>query len=270
LQRFRKHAELGWRWIRCGWRLFLRNPWRLGGMGFCCAALAITLAQIPLIGGPILGLLAPTLLASFYIAIDEVSKQKIKLPPALRLFAIRQSPRELLNVAGDERQLMQVLVTGLYCMIVVVLTDIVTWIVAGAALASPLANLSFTALIAVAAATVIRYAIYLLLAASLVFTLPLALLQKQALVPAMFDSLRRALHYGIALLVIVALWLVPVLLGGLISFYATWIGYLAGLLVGVFVLPISLCSLYCGYRTMFTSTASTPQVNADFNHANVA
>lgn len=265
--RVKRHVDLGLRWIRCGWRLFRRNPWQLGGMGFCCAALAVGLIQIPLIGGPLLGLLAPTAVAAFYIAIEEVSKQKIKLPQALRLFAIKQAPRELLNVARDERHLMQVLVMGLYGMIVVVLADILTWFVAGTALVSPLASLSISALLAVAIATLLRFAIYALVAASLVFTLPLALLQNQALVPAVIESARRAWEYGIALSVIVGLWLVPLILGALISFYATWLGYLVGLLTAIFILPISLCSLYCGYRTMFTASQSTQRMDANFKRA---
>jgi hypothetical protein len=268
LERLQKQAELGLRWIRCGWRLFLRNPWLLGGMGFCCSALAVALGQVPLVGGPFLALLAPTAVASFYIAIDGISKQKMKLPPALRLLAVKQSPREFMNIAREERRLMQVVVMGLYGLVVVVLTDILIWMIAGAAIMGPLTNLSASALFGVMIAILLRFAIYLMLAASLVFTLPLALLHDHALVPAVVDSLRSARHHGIALLAIVALSLAPFLLGGLASFYSTWIGYATGLLVGGMVLPISVCSLYCSYRTMFTVTQPVQRVSANLERAN--
>jgi len=247
--------DLGLRWIRCGWRLFLRNPWQLGGMGVCSTAVAVAVIQIPLIGGPLLGLLAPAAAAAFYIAIEEISKQKIKLPRALRFFAIRQSPREVLLI-------------GLCGMIVFVLTDILTWFIAGTALASPLGSLSITTLIVVAIAMIVRIAIYLLLTASLVFTLPLALIQHEALAPAVIASMRRAWEYAIALMVIVGLWLAPLLLGALISFYATWLGYVVGMLMATFIVPISLCSFYCGYRTMFTASQSTQRIGEDFKRAN--
>lgn len=268
MERVKRHMDLGLRWVRCGWRLFWRNPWQLGGMGFCGAVVTVAVIQIPLIGGPLLGLLAPWAVAAFYIAIEEISKQKIKLPRALRFFAVRQSPREFLNVARDERHMMQVLLMGLYGMIVFVLTDILTWFIAGTALASPLGSLSITALIAVAIAMLLRFAIYLLLTASLVFTLPLALIQNEALLPAAIASTRRAWEYAIALMVIVGLWLGPFLLGALISFYATWLGYVVGMSIATFVVPICLCSFYCGYRTMFTAGQSTQRIGEEFKRAN--
>jgi hypothetical protein len=264
--RLAKHAELGLRWMRCGWRLFLRNPWLLGGMGFCCSAVAAALAQAPLIGRPLLGLLAPSAVASFYIAIEGISKQKIKLPPALRLSAIKQSPREFLNVTRVERQLMQVLLLGLYGLVVMVLTDILAWLVAGTNLAAPLSSLSLSALFGVAVANLLRFAIYLLFAASLVFALPLALLQKQALAPALADSMRQALKYAVALLVIMALLSAPLLLGTAASLDSSWLGLVIGFVAGGFALPISLCSFYCGYRTIFAASQPVQQV-VDFNRA---
>lgn len=268
LQRLKTHTELGLRWIRCGWRLFQRNPWLLAGMGLICSAAAVAIEQVPLAGGPFLGLLAPMAAASFYISIDGISKQKMKLPPALRVAAIKQSPREFLNVGRKENWQMQVLVMGLYSLVVVVLTDIVIWVIAGGALANPLAGLSLPALAGVAIVTLLRFVIYLLLAASLVFTIPLGLLQKQALVPAMVDSLRRALHYGIALIAIIALLLVPALIGAAASFYSTWLGYLLGFLAGAAVLPIAACSLYCSYRTVFPLAESPRGTGVDLKRAN--
>lgn len=268
LQRLKRHSKLGFRWIRCGWRLFLRNPWLLGGMGMCCSAAAAVIVQVPLVGSPFLGLLAPTAIASFYLAVDGISRQKTKLPAALRFVAVKQSPREFMNVAREDHRLMQVLVMGLYSLVVVVLTDILVWFVAGTVLASPLGGLTFAGLVGVGFATLLRLAIYLLLAASLVYTLPLALLQNQALVPALLDSIRRALHYGIALLVIVLLLLAPLFFGAIVSFYSKFAGYLVGFVAGVIALPVSVCGLYCSYRTVFPDAEPAQAIHADFKRAN--
>src|SRR5690606_14935523 len=108
LQRITQGAGLGLRWVRCGGRLYARNPWLLGGMGACVAVLVAAAGAIPFLGGPLLGLLAPALAASFYIAIDGVAQQRLRLPPKLRGAALKQAPKELLNIARDERGLLQV------------------------------------------------------------------------------------------------------------------------------------------------------------------
>lgn len=267
MERIRRYLALGWRWTRCGWRLFQRNPWLLGGMGLCCAAFFVVLAHVPLVGGPFIGLLAPSAVASFYIAIDGVSRQKMKLPRALRLPAIKQAPREFLNVARQETHLMQVLLLGLYGLVALVLTDIVVWLVAGPALASPLAGLSITGLLGVIAANLLRFAIYLLLIASLAFTVPLVLLQNRALVPAMVDGVVRGMRYGVALLVLLALLLVPLLLGVLASVVAGWLGYLFGIASATALLPIALAGLYCSYRTVFTTAQPVTRIDAAFKRA---
>ena len=80
----KKNAALGVRWLTCGWRLFERNPWLFVGMGLCCEVLIGVLALIPLLHGPMIALVAPMLLASAYLTIDSVVRQKLRLPAALR------------------------------------------------------------------------------------------------------------------------------------------------------------------------------------------
>ena len=89
MKQLNRRIELGFRWIRCGWRLFARNPYLLGGMGGCSAALIALLGNIPFFGTPLIGLVAPTLLAGMYIALEGIAKQKLKLPPGLRLPAVK-------------------------------------------------------------------------------------------------------------------------------------------------------------------------------------
>src|SRR5689334_7040709 len=102
--------------MRCGWRLFQRNPWLLGGMGFCCSALITVLMLVPFAGAPLTGLLAPMLLARLYFALDATAKLKVRPPTNLRLPALKQAPRELIAVVRDENRMMLALILGLYCM----------------------------------------------------------------------------------------------------------------------------------------------------------
>lgn len=257
MRRFKKHAELGLRWLRCGWRLFGRNPWLLGGMGASSAVLLATVGSIPLIGSPFIGLLAPALAASFYLAVDGVAAHKAKLPRARRAAALKHAPKELLNVAREESRLLQVVMLGLYSLVAVVLADIVVWLVAGTAWTNRALGTPLSSLAPLIAAGLILLAVYLLLVASLVYALPLALLQRQPLAPAMLDSLRRSARYAYALLPLLALFAAPPLLGGLLSFYSDVAGYTAGLAASALSLPVAMCSLYCSYRTVFPLPAET-------------
>jgi hypothetical protein len=267
VRRFRKHLELGLRWIKCGARLFSRNPWLLGGMGVCASAGVVVLVRVPLIGSPLVGLLVPALLASFYLAIDAVSKQKMKLPASLRTAAIKQSPREFLNIARDESRMLQVLVIGLFSLIVVVLTDILVWLAAGGAATNQSAGMHLSTLPSVIIGAVLTLAVYAVLAASVVYTVPLAVFRGQALVPAMTESMRHARHYAVALLLIVALLALPFLLASVVSYYAPLLGYLMGFAGGALVVPLIVCSFYCSYRTIFPTEEAARAVRADLRRA---
>lgn len=258
MSRVRKHAQLGLRWVKCGWRLFGRNPWLFGGMGACGAVALFVLALIPLIGAPLIGLLVPSLLASFYLAVDRVARQKAELPPALRLAALKRAPREFLNVSREEHHLLQVVLLGLYGLVVVVLADIAVWFVAGTAWTNRALGAPVSGLAMVVLAGLVLTAIYLLLTASLVYALPLALLQRQPLVPAMLDSLRRSAHYAAALPVLLAPLAAPPFLAALVSFYSPPLGYLVALAASAVLVPVVACGLYCSYRTVFAALAAAP------------
>jgi len=258
LPRFKQRAELGLDWVRCGWRLFRRNPWLLGGMGFYGTALVILLAFIPFIGGPLIGLLAPALLAGIFTSLDGTAKQKLRLPPALRMTALKHSPRALLSVLRDESRLMQTLILGLCCMAVVVLGDIVAWLIAGNAWANRGAGFPLAALPRLVAAVLTALSIYAAMAALLVYALPLALLDKEPLVPAVRRSFKTAAEYPSALAVLFAFLLLPFGLAAVTSLYSIWLAYLVGVAGGALMLPVAAAGLYCSYRTLF-SAAQAPR-----------
>ncbi len=252
VSRFRTHADIGLRWMRCGWRLFRRNPWLLGGMGICCSVVVGVLILIPFIGVPIIGLLAPAFLAGFCLALDATAKQKMQLPPALRFVALKQSPRQLVIVFRDESRLMQALILGLYCMIIVVLAAIVMWSVVGSAFANR-ADLSWGVIPRLIVAAVMGLSIYAAMAASLIYTVPLALLDKEPLVPAMSRSVKAAAHHAYALAVLFAFLLSPIVLGAVIGWFSIGLGYFLGLVAGAVVLPVAVAGIYCSYRTIFSA-----------------
>ncbi len=251
MKRFKKQLEIGLRWVRCGWRLFLRNPWLLGGMGLFCVVGIAALTLIPLVGGLLIALLAPVALASAYLAIDKLSRQKMALPASLRGAAIKQSPRELLGVFRDDDRAVPMVLLGIYSLAVALLINIAVQLLAGSAWVDRWMNLDAGALLGVLATAILALSLYVLLAASLVYALPLAFLQDEPLVPAVGRSLKASARHLFALSVILGLLLAPFFLGAIASYLSIWATYLAWLVVGTVVLPVVAASSYCSYRTLF-------------------
>lgn len=251
LPRAKRHAELALRWLTCGWRLFRRNPWLLGGMGAACSSLFVGLTLIPLIAGPVIALLAPMFLASAYLAIDALTRQKTPLPPALRLVAVKQSPLELIGVFRNEDRIVPILLISLCSLTVALVVNALALLITGNAWAQPWAGLNIVALLAVLGASVAVLAIYFLLAASLVYALPLAFLQNEPLVPAIQRSFKASMHYVVALLVIATVVIAPSIVGALVSYSDFWLGCAARIAVAAVAWPIVAASLYCSYRTVF-------------------
>jgi len=252
VQPLARQLELGRRWLKCGSRLFGRNPWLLGGMAVCAAILLTLLSLIPLVGPLVIALLAPILLASTYLAIDKVAQMKFVLPADLRREAIRQSPRALIAVFRKEDQIVPTLVAGIFSLAVVLMTNLLISVIAGNAWVARWTSLDLASLLLVLVAGLIVIGVYFLLAGALVFALPLAFLQDEALVPAIRRSFKASIRYALALGIVLAPLLLPSLLGMLASYVSVWIAPLVWLLVVTVVLPVVATSVYCSYRTLFS------------------
>jgi hypothetical protein len=251
LRRIKKRLELGKRWLKCGWRLFGRNPWLLGGMGFSCAFLISVLLLIPLVGGLLIALLAPMLLASAYLVIDTVSNQRMALPASLRLAAVMRSPKELVSVFRNEEYLLPTLVASIYSLAVVLLINLLVRLVAGNAWVGHWMNLDILSFLGVFATALFAFVLYFMLAASLIYALPLAFLQNEALLPAIGRSLKSCARYIFALLILLGLMVAFFLLGHISAYFSVWAAFFVWLVIGTVVFPIVATSLYCSYRTVF-------------------
>lgn len=247
------------RWLGCGGRLFARNPWLLGGMGFCCAVLISVLASIPLIGELLIALLAPIVAASFYLAVDSVSRLNMPLPAALRLAAIKQSPKGLVGVLRNEAQLMPMIVTSIYSLTVVLLINLAVRLVAGGTWVSRWMSLDTWSLLGVLALGLVALVLYFLLAVSLVYALPLMCLRNESPIVAIGRSVRAGMRHLLALLMVLALLLIPFALGRAASHLSIWASYLIWLIVGTIVFPLVATSLYCSFRTVFPSKETSRQ-----------
>lgn len=251
MQRLKKRLEIGLRWLSCGGRLFARNPWLLGGLGFSSALLISLLALIPVVNDLLVALVAPILLGSTFLAVDGVSRQKMPLPPGLRMTVIRRSPIELISIFRKGSRIIQTITAIFYSLTVVLLINLIVQLIAGGAWVSPWLSLEWLPLLGVLAIFVLVLALYLVLAMTLIYTLPLVYLQDRHPLSAMGNSIKASVRHIFPVLMILGLLLVPIFLGRLGSYLSYWVTFLIWVVVGTFVLPIVATSLYCSYRTLF-------------------
>lgn len=251
MQRISKHFRIGRRWLTFGWQLFMRNPWSLGGMGFTTTVLVGVFSLIPLFGGLLVALLAPILLASAYLTIDGVYKQKIVLPASLRLTALKESPRQLIGVFRDATRIVPTAVACIYSATGMLLINLPAQFLTGGAWVANWSSLDRAALFGAVAATLLVFVLYVVLAASLIYALPLAFLRDEPLIPSLLRSLKASRHFVFALLVLLGVLLVPFCLDAIISKLSIWASKLAWLALGSVIFPVVAASLYCSYRDIF-------------------
>jgi len=141
---------------------------------------------------------------------------------------------------------------------VVLLNILAHLIIGGPYSAGTWSSLGIGTLLGNLAAVLLIFALHLVLAASIVYALPLAIFQNEPLIPAIMSSLRMSLRHVFALLVVLSLLLGLYLLGVLMALWWVWAKYLVWLFVGPVVLPLAVTSAYCSYRTVFPGKQTHP------------
>ena len=252
MERFWKHLRIGRRWLLNGWRLFRRNPWLLGGMGFTAAVVLGTFTLIPMLGGLLIALATPIMLSSAYLSIDAIHRHNMSLPEDLRLPALKQSPRQLLGILRDEAHIFPVAITSMISVAAVLLIHLLVRLIAGEAWVANWSNLDRLTLLGVLTVALLAFVFYVLVAAALIYALPLAFLRQQPLIPSLWQSLKASRHFKVALLVLLGILVLPFLVRAVAAGLSPWVGYLLWLVLASAILPIVSASLYCSYRDIFS------------------
>lgn len=258
MERFWKHLRIGRRWLLNGWRLFLRNPWLLGGMGLAAAVVLGVFHLIPLLGGLLIASVAPVMLASAYLSLDLTYRHNRTLPVALRLPALKQSPRQLLFVLLNRERVLPAVAASAVSLSGVLLIHLLVRVAAGQAWVSDWLNVDQLTRLGLGTLALLVFVFYLLLAASLIYALPLTFLRDEPLVPSLRQSLKASRHFTVALLVLLGVLLLPFLLGALGATLSRWSGYLLWTVSGAVVLPVVTAGLYCSFRDIFSARDNRP------------
>jgi hypothetical protein len=233
MERFWKHLRIGRRWLLNGWQLFMRNPW--------------------LIGGLLVALVAPIMLSIAYVSLDAINRQNMVLPVKLRLPALKQSPRQLLDIFRNEERVLPAATACLLSVTTVLLIHLLVRLVAGEAWVANWSNLDRLTLFGILALALLVFVLYVLLAASLIYALPLAFLRDEPLLPSLRQSLKASRHFTVALLMLLGVLLIPLFLSVIAASLSLWASYLLWLVIGSITLPVVCASLYCSYRDIFSA-----------------
>lgn len=254
MSRLLKQAQLGWRWIQCGWRLFRRSPGLLFGMGLYLAALIAGLALVSFVGMPLIGVLAPALLAGFYGALDKIAHEQKRAGLGGGFALFKRSALALIAMLKDESRMIQLTLLGVGILGIVVVGGVVTWTVAGTGWLSR-ADLPLSTILRLTAAAIVAFSFYAVIGAVLVYGLPLMIFHKEPLAPALARSVQASLRHPAALVILFALMLAPFLFGTLAGAWSSrWVGFAMSMLIGAAVLPVVIAGFYCSYRTVFPSS----------------
>jgi len=253
MKRLREQAKIGVRWLGCGWRLLRRNPWLLLGMGLSSIALIIVLSFIPFAGSILLALLVPILMASAMMTADNVSQQQRPLPSDLKLAALAKSPKELFRVFNDDKRTMTVMGLGVYALTLTLLINIAAHLISDGSWVVDFTTLGIGTLFKALAAWLVAGLLYLGLAMTLVFTLPLITLRGESVFRAIDHSIKASRRHIVGLLVLIGTLITPFLVGSVVSYFSVPGKYAIWLVGGLVVLPLFVTSCYCSYRTVFPS-----------------
>lgn len=208
-------------------------------MGLGAAALLTLLGAVPLVGGLLVGFAAPVLLAGSLVTIDALARRSEPVRREPRLAVLRRSPLLLLA----------------FFSMAALAIHLAVWLVAGSVWSRPWTELGGLSAAAVALAFALALALGLLLAASLIYALPLALLRADGLGTAVALSWRASRHHASALALPLLLALAPLVLRALAQTYSPLAAPLAGVLAGGLALPLAATSPYCSYRSLFPVTS---------------
>lgn len=247
------------RWWHSGFEIFRRDPALWLGMALLYILSAWLLKRIPFIGNFMLVLITPIPLAGAWLTARQLSGiTHVPVPgqswQERQRFYLGRPARAL--IAGF-RQEVHALPLVLICIItlgLVIVVSIVELVLTGGSVISGLkaARLDSDFGVLRAIGLLLSLGLYTLLAMTLLFVVPLVILNDRLVVPAIPESFRLCTRHASALGLFVAPFLLPLILIELAfsnSFIAP-LGYLLVLTVGAISLPLFLTGTYACYREL--------------------
>lgn len=256
-------ASAGWSWVREGMQRLRRAPIRWLGMGLVFLLIALVLLRIPLLGGFVLVLLAPIMLAGALLAARDNAPAPAPRGAAgwLRAFTLT-ALGELFQVFRREEHAFAIVIVCILTLGLVVLVNIPELLLTGGSVLSGLAGAGLGGVPrpGMIAGLVVVSALYLALLLGLLYLVPLTLFGQRQPVPAVAESLRTCAAQPAALAAFLGSFAVLALLIAIGFELARALGYLLVLALGPPALAAFALGLHASYRALFErhSTTVTP------------
>jgi hypothetical protein len=262
------NAGRGFAWVVCGVRLALREPALWIGMTLIYFLIALALKLIPFMGNFVLILITPFLLAGALLCAQASDKNgstaggsAMPAEPAWRRLVndwLLRPARQLFQLLNNEEKIFIQIVVCILVLGLVITLSIPEMLITGGSIVSGLSYpglagpLKITKLIGI----VVVLILYVLLAMSLYYVVPLTLFGGRQPIPAIAESFRTCVRHGLALAIFSAPFF-AVNLAILSAFSVSrWLGLLLTFSVGLLALPAFVAGLYCSYKTLFESSPS--------------
>lgn len=259
----------GLAWIACGWNQVRHNPELWLGMALVYFLIALALKLIPFMGNLVLILISPLLLAGALTA-ARANPAPGSPPPAaaarsekLRYVLSRylqQPARQLFQLCTREDKVFSLIIVCILALGLVMVVGIAEYLLTGGSIISGLTSSKLAAPLRpmFVIGMVIVVTLYVLLAMSVFFVVPLTLFQDREPMAALAESFLACHRNALALLLFATLFFLPYLAILLVFSVSHWLGYLLSFSVGFLLLPTFIAGSYCSYQALYPPAPVTP------------
>jgi hypothetical protein len=245
-------------WIYVGLERVWREPVRWLGMTLVYLAIALVLTRIPFLGNFVLVFLTPIMLASAMI----VARNEPKPHPAwwrgVAHALTDGALRELFRVFRSEARAVTIVIVCIVTMGLFVLVNIPELLLTGGSVLSGLAgpSLATTLPLSVLLGMVVVSALYLVLAMSLLYIVPLTVFRHHQAIPALAESFRTCVQHRKSLALFVAPFFGVYAAIVVAMSYGHWIGQLLLVTLGIVAIPVFVAALHRSYQELLETPAA--------------
>ncbi|MFC1665381.1 hypothetical protein ACFL17_07105 [Pseudomonadota bacterium] len=257
-------VKQGLDWLRCGWRAFEKNPQLWMTICSIYSLCILGFAQIPVMGTFVVALFLPILTGGIYLTFerlivesrnttDQNSKKKGKDKKEQLGWLVFEAMRGLLSVFSHDHKIISTLQL---CFVAAVLTFLGQSIVHLLAAPMFLENVQASQMSAYqismfVVATITIIAFYMISIILFVYCIPLCLIRDEPIFESVYYSFAAVWKNLGAVTVFILILSLPIA----IAFFSVASNRVEGLIlagvIGVFVLPLIIGSMYCSYRLMY-------------------
>lgn len=249
-------------WLRAGYRLMHGAPRMWFGMTLIYFLIAAVLRLIPFMGGLVLILISPWLLAGTLTGAREPGAPPAAGPRGWIESLLLMPMRRFVQPTRDEHRLAALAIACIVVFGFALLIRIVEELfLKGGAMATGLAATGLAPRMGAgfAIAAVIVAVAYLMLLMAVYYLVPLVLFRGRAPIEAMMESFRTCLHNAGAWILLMGIFFIPYALIVFAYAWMPWTGLLLTLTLGFLLVPLFVATSFASFEALFGAGEPTLQ-----------